>query len=463
MAVSGTAALPASEATGAAAGVQRSRLPRTTALAALALGAAALIVEHLIRGDAYWDYSEGVYLFTSRLLLHGGDLYGSIVAAQPPPLFVIGAGLLSIDDSLGWVRWAVGAVEVGTGLLAAQVVWRLSASRPAAALAAPLALLTPWVVHEHGSLIPEMFVAPLLLGGILLAPNPRRAPWLGVLVALLAAFKLSYTFPAVVLIALSADWRRAARWALGAAAVEIALTFSVFGPADVWRDTVVAQWQSGHVAAKALFGEWAQIAWNLLGLLVAALIAWLFRGETRDPRTFRVAVAVAGATVLTLASTWKQGTSLNSVIPAEITLVPLALAGCVYALRRARRGMAALGAVAVAFAVGQGIALVASPDIDGPHPFLRPGSSPGYGITMRRDEVDAAVSTARRCPSGVPYSGTPFIAFVAGRPMPADQPDQYLAQLASTHREARDAIRAVHTVCPLQPPATHGTGVVGHR
>src|SRR3954449_12587687 len=106
---------------------------------------------------------------------------------------------------------------MGTGLLAANVVWRLTASRAAAVVAAPLTLLTPWAVHEHGSLIPEMFVAPLLLGGVLLAPNARRAPWLGVLAAVLAAFKLSYALPAVVLIALSADWRRAARWAIAAA------------------------------------------------------------------------------------------------------------------------------------------------------------------------------------------------------------------------------------------------------
>ena len=440
------------------------RLPRRAALSALVLGIAAALVEHLIRGNAYWDYSEGVYLFSSRLLLDGGDLYGNIVAAQPPPLFVVGAGLLSIDDSLGWVRWAVAAVEVGTGLLAAQVAWRITASRAAAALAAPLTLLTPWAVHEHGSLIPEMFVAPLLLVGVLLGPQPRRAAWLGVIAALLAAFKLSYALPAVVLIALSADWRRAARWAVAAAAIEIALTLVAFGPADVWRNVVVAQLQSGHVGASALFGEWAQIAWNLLGLLIAAALAWAFRRHARDERTLLVAVAVAAATLLTLASTWKLGTSLNSTIPAEATLVPLALAGCVFAIRQGgRRWGPALGATAVAFAVAQGIALVASPDIDGAHPFLRPGSSPGYGITMFRDEVDDAVRAAQSCPAGVPYSGTPFIAFVADRPMPADQPDQYLAQLASVHHRARDAIRSVKTVCPQQPPATHGTGVVPHR
>jgi hypothetical protein len=439
------------------------KLPRNVAIAALALGVTALVVEHLIRGNAYWDYSEGVYLFTSRLLLHGGDLYGSIVAAQPPPLFVAGAGLLSIDDSLGWVRWAIGAVEVGTGLLGAQLVWRLTASAPAAALAAPLILLTPWAVHEHGSLIPEMFVAPLILTGVLLAPRARRAPWLGVVAALLAAFKLSYALPALVLIGMSADWRRAARWAVLAAVLEVALTFVAFGPADVWRNVVVAQFQSGHLGAADVFGVWAQIVWNLLGLLVAALLAWVFRRHARDRRTLLVALAVAGATCLTLASTWKLGTSLNSVIPAETALLPLALAGCVFALRDARRPAAVAGIVAVAFAVAQGIALVASPDIEGAHLFLRPGSSPGYGITMSRDEVDAAVRVARACPAGVPYSGTPFIAFVADRPMPADQPDQYLAQLARVHHDARDAIHAVTTVCPSQPPATHGTGVVPHR
>src|SRR4051812_23364010 len=312
------------------------RLPRTTALAALALGAVALVVEHLVRGNAYWDYSEGVYLFSSRLLLHGGDLYGSVVAAQPPPLFVVGAGLLSIDDSLSWVRWAVGAVELGTGLLAAQVVWRLTASRQAAAVAVPLTLLTPWVVHEHGSLIPEMFVAPLLLGGVLLARQARRAPWLGVIVVLLASFKLSYALPAVVLICLNADWRRTLRWAVAAAAVDVALTFALFGPGDVWRNVVVAQFESGHVGAGALFGEWAQIAWNLLGLLAAALLTWPFRRHARDARTLLVAAVTAAATLLTLASTWKRGTSLNSVVPAEAVLVPLALAGCVFAVREAR-------------------------------------------------------------------------------------------------------------------------------
>jgi hypothetical protein len=251
---------------------------------------------------------------------------------------------------------------------------------------------------------------------------------------------------------------------LVAAAVEVVLTFAAFGPADVWRDTVVAQFQSGHVGAKALFGEWAQIAWNLLGLLVAAVLARAFRRHARDQRTLFVAAVVAGATIATLASTWKLGTSLNSVVPAESTLVPLALAGCVFALRETgRRAAAVVGVVAIAFAIAQGVTLVAFPHVHGAHPFLRPGSAAGYGITLSRDEVDAAARVARSCPRGVPYSGTPFIAFVAGRPLPGNQADQYLAQLAPVLKDARTAIRAVRTVCPRQPPATHGGGVAPSR
>jgi hypothetical protein len=93
--------------------------------------------------------------------------------------------------------------------------------------------------------------------------------------------------------------------------------------------------------------------------------------------------------------------------------------------------------------------------VRGLHPFLRPGSSPSYGITLSQHEVAAAVRVARACPAGVPYSGTPIIAFIAGRRMPADQPDQYLAQLAPALHEARDAIAAVKARCPLHPPATH--------
>jgi hypothetical protein len=432
-------------------------LPRSTLLAALALAAGVAIVLHLLRGNSYWDYSEGVYLYTSRLLLHGHDLYGDVVAAQPPPLFLLGAGLLGIHDSLGWARAAIGAMQVATALLAAAVTWRIVGDRVAAVAAAPLTLLTPWAVHEHGSLIPEMIAAPLLLGGVLLARDRDRAPWLGLCVAVLAAMKLSYALPAVALIAVSADWRRAARWAIGAAVVGASAALAVFGT-GLWRDTVTAQLQSGHIPLHSVAGEIGQIAWQLAGLVVAALLAWRYRREAVDRRTLLVAATVAFATLITLVSIWKRGTSLNSLVAPEATLVPLAVAGITLALRGRRRGLTALGVAGVAFAVVQGLSLVAHPLIVGSrpiHPFLRPGSGQSYGVTMTRAEVDRAVAEARRCPPGVPYSGTPEIAFIAKRPMPGDQPDQYLVHLAPTLNAARAAIAAQPQHCPAQAPATH--------
>ncbi|HEV7807156.1 MAG TPA: hypothetical protein VGO80_15145 [Solirubrobacteraceae bacterium] len=52
---------------------------------AAGLSALALVVAlELVRGHADWGPSEGVYALTSRLLLHDGDLYGGLVASQPP-------------------------------------------------------------------------------------------------------------------------------------------------------------------------------------------------------------------------------------------------------------------------------------------------------------------------------------------------------------------------------------------
>jgi hypothetical protein len=432
-------------------------LPRSALLAAFALAAGVAVGLHLLRGNAYWDYSEGVYLYTSRLLLHGHDLYGEVVAAQPPPLFLVGAGLLAIHDSLGWARAAIGAVEVGTALLAAAVVWRIVGNRAAAIGAAPLTLLTPWAVHEHGSLIPEMIAAPLLLGGVLLARDRDRAPWLGLCAALLATMKLSYAVPAVALVAVSADWRRAARWALGAAVAGAMAAFAVFGT-GLWRDAVVAQMQSGRIPLHSVAGEIGQIAWQLSGLLIASALAWRHRRVARDRRTLLVAGTVALATLITLVSIWKRGTSLNSLIAPEAALVPLAVAGIALALRDRRRGLVALGAVGVAFAVVQGLSLVAHPLIVGSrpiHPFLRPGSGPSYGVTMTRGEVDRAVAEARRCVLGVPYPGTPEVAFIAQRRLAGDQPDEYLIHLAPTLKSAREAIAAEPARCPAQAPATH--------
>src|ERR1700730_985092 len=88
----------------------------------LLLGLGALLGVHFLLRSTYWDYSEGVYALTSHLMLHGGDLYGHIVGAQPRGVFVAGTLLLAIHDSLEWLRLAVGALQLFAGLIAAEIV-----------------------------------------------------------------------------------------------------------------------------------------------------------------------------------------------------------------------------------------------------------------------------------------------------------------------------------------------------
>src|SRR4051795_9748476 len=125
---------------------------RTSLAAGTLLGALVLAALHLWRGIEYWNPSEGVYAYTSRLFLRGGDLYGHTVVAQPPwqflfgaggpprpatlavppppprapRQFLFGAGALAIHDSLTFLRLAVGAAQLAAGVLAAVAVWRLT-------------------------------------------------------------------------------------------------------------------------------------------------------------------------------------------------------------------------------------------------------------------------------------------------------------------------------------------------
>src|SRR5947208_14317225 len=115
------------------AAASQTRTGRGALAGGLLLGLGVLVVLHAWRGDAYWDYSEGVYALTSRLLLRGHDVYGHVVAAQPPGQFLFGAAALWIHDSLGFLRLAVGAVLLAAGGLGAVAVWRLTGSRWAAA------------------------------------------------------------------------------------------------------------------------------------------------------------------------------------------------------------------------------------------------------------------------------------------------------------------------------------------
>jgi hypothetical protein len=413
---------------------------------ALVVGAATLAALHLARGLEYWNYSEGVYALSARLLLRGDDLYGHVVAAQPPWQFLLGAGVLAVDDGLAPLRLALGGLQLLAGLLGARAVWRLTGSAPAAVLAAPAALLTPWAVHEHGALTPELLAAPLLLGAALLATDPRRVPAAAVLAAAAPFVKWPFALAGLAVIALSAAPRRAAAWALAAVAVQAAAFTALFG-SGLWEDSVVAQLGSGRRGAHVIAQVLVQAAWSLAGLLAAAAVALRLRRASRDPALLRVLTGVAAGLLATLVSVTKEGTGLTVLVPVEAVLVPLGLAGVVAAARAGARALAAAAAAALVFTVAQTASLLASSPTAAP--FAYPTAARGaWGRVADEAGVRRQVAAAARCPAGVPYSGPPFYAFLARRPMPDGQPDQFLPAHSPALADVQARITAAARRCP---------------
>jgi hypothetical protein len=435
----------------------------------LVIGAATLVAVHLLLRHTYWDYSEGVYALSAHLVLTGGDLYGQIVGAQPPGVFAAGAVLLAIHNSLEWLRFGVGLLQLGAGLIAGTIVYRITASRSAAALTPALVLLTPWAVHEHGALTPELVSLPVMLGATRLSAESRRGPATGVLCGLLVLIKLPFLIPAVALLTCAADRRRAALWAALTLVVGFGLTTALGGSA-FWREVVIAQSHTGVRSLGLLKGFWAQAAWNVLGLLAGALVAFALRARSADRVLLRAALVLAVANVITFLTNFKTGTGLNVTVPVEASLVPLAVCGTVFALRWARgyngarsagqeppappearaapwrpRLAAAICLLGLIFTLAQSVSLITSPH--NPVPFLRAFSAPAWEILMTRPQFDATVAAARQCPPGASYGGPPLVAFVAGRRPPAGQPDQFLPTHSVTLATVAAQIRAAKNVC----------------
>ena len=421
-------------------------------IAALVTTLGALALCQVVRGSTYWDFSEGVYALSARLLLHGGNLYGGIAAAQPPPIFVLGAGLLAIDDSITWLRLGVGVLQAGGALCVAGLTWRLTGSRVAAIVAGPLALLTPWAVHEHGQLTPELVGGPLLFAGAVLATGRRARPVaLGLVLALAAFTKVPYLLPAVAVALLAPERARTLRVLAAAYGALLLASLALVGPADLWRNLVVAQFQTGRRPLHQLPGMWAQAGWNLLGLLVPAGIALHLRAQARNQAVLRVTVVLALTLLATAITTVKHGTGLNALVPVEGALVPLALAGAVWAVRsRALEAFALAGLVLV---LAQGISVLASSP-SGNGLFLRPGSKLAYAMVLDDQGIARERARVRACPPGAAYSGPPYLAFVLRRRMPAGQPDTFITTFARVHRAKLRARQADLPECPL--PAVTG-------
>ena len=245
--------------------------------------------------------------------------------------------------------------------------------------------------------------------------------------------------------AFSAAPRRAAAWAAAALALQ-ALVFTALFGFGLWDDSVIAQMYSGHRGLDVLEGVWGQASWSVIGLVAPAALALRHRAVVRDAPLLNVLSALAVAMLATLITTTKDGTGLNVLVPVEATLLPLALAGAVAAARAGGMRRLAVAGAGLAFTFAQSASLVASPRTAAP--FLYPTSERGaWGRNGSEAQVRREVTRAERCPPGVAYSGPPFLAFLADRPMPDDQPDQFLPSRSSRLQEVAARMDAVQPRC----------------
>lgn len=408
------------------------------------------MVVHVVLRDTLWNTEEGIYALTARLLLQGHPLYRDVAAAQPPPVYLVGAAILWLHDSLEWLRFAVALLQLAAGVIAAGLVWRITRSAFAALLTAPAILLAPWAVQEHGMLTPELVSLPVLLGAVTLCRDRRAAPATGVCCALLPLIKVPYLLPAAVIVCVSVAPRRTAVWALATLVVGLLGCLALGGSAFL-TDVFVAQSQSGYHSLSEVKGWWLQGAWNLAGPLLGCLLALWLRRQSADPGRLLALLSTAAAMIVTGLSTLKQGTGLNVLVPVEAVLVAGAVCGAVLAWReaagRGRRVTVAAAAVVAAtlFTLAQSASLLIDPT--DPRPFDRAGSSTvGWGVLLTRPQLETTVAAAQACPRGSFYVGEPFIAFIANRSVPADQPDGFIIATRAL-RSTAARVHAAHPNC----------------
>lgn len=420
--------------------------PALIAWALLALGLLALL--RVWQGDGYWEYSDGVYALTSRLLLDGASLYREVAAAQPPPVYLAGAGVLgAFGDSVAGLRWGLSLVALVTSVLVLACTWRLTRSRAAAVLAGLLALVTPWALREHAQLVPETFAAPLVLGAALAASRPGRGGALaaGALAAAAVAFKLAFVLPALAVLAAARSRGRALAGFLVAGLVLAGAFLLAYGE-PLLDGAVRAQRDTGVAGLHYVGGLWAQAGWNLLPLLACAALAWPARHRVADPALLRTLAAASLGALVLLGTLFKQGSYLTVVVAIEPPLLCLAAAGVTAALRGRAAGRVALAGAAVALWALQVGSLLASPG--DPRAFTRPLADSGPARKLSSSEVERAVAALRACPPGVATSGPPYLAFAGERRIAGDQADPFIVERAAALERFRRAAERDEPRCP---------------
>lgn len=426
--------------------------PRLLACWAI-LTCGVLVALALWQGEAYWEYSDGVYSLSARELLHGQSLYRDFAAAQPPPLYYLAAGALAVRDGPATIRLLMALCEAATSLLVLVAVRRLTGSPAAALCAAVVSLMTPWALREHAQLLPETVAAPLLMGATIASGRRGSSALAGVLGAVAMAFKLAFVVPALVVVAGARSARRAGAGFLSTVAI-VVLAFALLFGAPLWTDAIRAQAQTGRASLDHIVGLWMQGGWNLLPLLSLAALAWPRRRTIGEAALARGLLAAAIGSLLLLATLVKHGSYLTVLVVVEPPLLCLA-AAAIAALLRERtaadpptgriRAAELTATIAVVFGVAQIMSLLIAPA--NPALFVRPFARSGPAQPLSAAGVRLASAAIRRCPPATAYDGAPYLAFVAGREIAGSQPDQFIVEAPVLARFGAE-IRSQQAICP---------------
>lgn len=435
---------------GGPAALPSSPLARRAVLLVAALGVLEMALLLWWQGNAYWNFSDGVYALSSREFLHGVVPYHDFAAAQPPPVFLFGTLLLAVSDGVGALHVGLGLINLVSAGLVGVGVWRLDGRVWPACLAALVAPLLPISLIGHAQLLPETLAAPLLLAGAMLCARARGQVGGGLLLAVAVWCKLAFLVPAIAIAFSAPASRRVVLTVLGCSVGLFEASVAVFG-AGVWRETVVAQFQVGHASLRYVAGLLAQAAWNELPLAIglAAFIA-LFVVKRVDfnagqaPLARTLMAAAAGGLLLGL-TVFKRGSYIDVLIVAEPPLLILAACAAASIWPTSRRARAVVSLIVV-FLAAQSVSLLLHPS--DPWVAVRPLAASGLAWTAGPSEVDRAVSVASGCPRRLAYAGDPYIAFLASRRTPGLQPDTFMLgraaeDLTFARRAARD-----RPVCP---------------
>lgn len=415
----------------------------------------------LVLGLGYWTDSEGVYALTARFLLDGHALYSEIVVAQPPPLFLFGAGVLAIHDSLPFLRFVFGLLQVSAALVGGCIAWRLTGKSWAMIVVVVLGLFAPWSVREHGFILPEVFASPLVVLAVLLAARKDCAVITGLLLGVITFTKVPFIIFAIFIIAVAVDRVRVAVWTGVTLSGLLIGSFASFGFGPMWRDLIVAQEQSGTRTFEQVISLLGLCALSSIGLLICATLAWRWRKlfYARDAALTRTMFAASFAGLAVTLSTFKVGTTLSILPITEATLAVPAGAALVLALGQLHSNFGSLpcvGWVRAAFATRTQVFKQPSSVYLGVIVVLAGGLVIGQGIAalnsrprMEDAYVRRTLARIEKCAKGAPVQGTPapYLAFLSNRSVPDNQPDAFLTRRAPVLAPVLKRMRSVPPIC----------------